>query len=108
MLQEKIIEIKSKTVNNFGEEDVMEIKDTVYEVIKILNERDTPIVFILWGGNARSKKKCINLNKHFVVESAHPSPLSCYNGFWGSKPFSKTNEFLKSVNISPINWNLND
>ncbi|MBO5713487.1 MAG: uracil-DNA glycosylase, partial [Clostridia bacterium] len=78
------------------------------EVIKILSNREEPIVFILWGANARSKKKFINLDKHFIVESAHPSPLSCYNGFWGSKPFSKTNEFLKSVNISPINWNLND
>ena len=78
------------------------------EVIKKLNERETPIVFILWGANARSKKKFINTKKHFIVESAHPSPLSCYNGFWNSKPFSKTNEFLKSVNISQINWNLND
>ena len=78
------------------------------EVIKKLNERETSIVFILWGANARSKKKFINTKKHFIVESAHPSPLSCYNGFWNSKPFSKTNEFLKSVNISQINWNLND
>ena len=78
------------------------------EVIKKLNERETPIVFILWGANARSKKKFINTKKHFIVESAHPSPLSCYNGFWNSKPFSKTNEFLKSVNISQKNWNLND
>ena len=78
------------------------------EVIKKLNERETPIVFILWGANARSKKKFINTKKHFIVESAHPSPLSCYKGFWNSKPFSKTNEFLKSVNISQINWNLND
>ena len=78
------------------------------EVNKKLNERETPIVFILWGANARSKKKFINTKKHFIVETAHPSPLSCYNGFWNSKPFSKTNEFLKSVNISQINWNLND
>ena len=78
------------------------------EVIKKLNERETPIVFILWGANARSKKKFINTKKRIIVESAHPSPLSCYNGFWNSKPFSKTNEFLKSVNISQINWNLND
>ena len=76
------------------------------EVIKKLNEREKPIVFILWGGNARSKKKLIDQNKHFIIESAHPSPLSAYNGFFGSKPFSKTNELLKSVNISPIDWNL--
>ncbi len=76
------------------------------EVIKKLNEREKPIVFILWGGNARSKKKLIDQNRHFVIESAHPSPLSAYNGFLGSKPFSKTNEMLQSVNISPIDWNL--
>ena len=76
------------------------------EVIKILNKRDTPIVFILWGGNARSKVKFIDKTKHFIIESAHPSPLSSYQGFFGSKPFSKTNELLKSANISPIDWNL--
>lgn len=76
------------------------------EVIKLLNKRDSPIVFILWGGNARSKKKFIDQNKHFIIESAHPSPLSAYNGFFGSKPFSKTNALLKSVDIEPINWNI--
>ena len=76
------------------------------EVIKKLNEREKPIVFILWGGNARSKKKFIDQNKHFIIESAHPSPLSAYNGFFGSKPFSKTNALLKSANIPPIDWNI--
>ena len=76
------------------------------EVIKILNEREKPIVFILWGGNARSKKKFIDQKKHFIIESAHPSPLSSWQGFFGSKPFSKTNELLKSANIEPIDWNL--
>lgn len=76
------------------------------EVIKLINNREKPVVFILWGGNARSKKKFIDTSKHFVIESAHPSPLSSYNGFFGSKPFSKTNEFLKSVNITPIEWDL--
>ncbi len=76
------------------------------EVIKLLNEREKPIVFILWGANARSKKKFIDTSRHFIVESAHPSPLSSWQGFFGSKPFSKTNELLKSVNIEPIDWNL--
>ena len=76
------------------------------EVIKILNKREKPIVFILWGGNARSKKKFIDTKKHFVIESAHPSPLSSWQGFFGSKPFSKTNELLESAKISPIDWNL--
>ena len=76
------------------------------EVIKIINKRENPVVFILWGGNARSKKKFIDTTKHCVIESAHPSPLSSYNGFFGSKPFSKTNDFLKSVNVTPIDWDL--
>ena len=74
------------------------------EVIKILNEKTTPIVFILWGSFARSKKKYITNNIHYVIESAHPSPFSAYNGFFGSKPFSKTNEFLKSKELKEINW----
>lgn len=77
------------------------------EVIRLLSKRDEPIVFILWGGNARSKKPLIDKSKHFIIESAHPSPLSAYNGFFGSKPFSKTNEFLKGIGVSPINWDLN-
>ena len=77
------------------------------EVIKLLSKRDEPIVFILWGGNARSKKPLIDRSKHFIIESAHPSPLSAYNGFFGSKPFSKTNEFLKEIGASPIDWDLN-
>ena len=76
------------------------------EVIKLLGKRETPIVFILWGGNARSKKKFIDESKHFIIESAHPSPLSAYNGFFGSKPFSKTNELLTNVGVEPIDWNL--
>ena len=77
------------------------------EVIKLLSKRAEPIVFILWGGNARSKKPLIDRSKHFIIESAHPSPLSAYNGFFGSKPFSKTNEFLKEIGVSPIDWDLN-
>lgn len=74
------------------------------EVIKILNQKNTPIVFILWGSFARSKKKYITNNIHYIIESAHPSPFSAYNGFFGSKPFSKTNEFLKSKGLKEINW----
>ena len=73
-------------------------------IIKLLNEREKPIVFILWGGYARSKKKLITNKNHYIVESVHPSPLSAYNGFFGSKPFSKTNNFLISKNLTPIDW----
>ena len=73
-------------------------------VIKELNKIDRPIVFILWGSPAQKKKKYLNNPKHLILESAHPSPLSAYRGFFGSKPFSKTNEFLIKNNIQPINW----
>ena len=76
------------------------------KVISLLSERKDPIVFILWGGNARAKKSLINLNRHFIIESAHPSPLSAYNGFFGSKPFSKANDYLKSIQKPPIEWDL--
>ena len=74
------------------------------EVIKILNKKTTPVVFIFWGSYARAKKKLITNPIHYVIESAHPSPFSAYNGFFGSKPFSKTNEFLKSKGIKEVNW----
>lgn len=76
-------------------------------VINIISENKEHVVFILWGGNARSKKPLIDTNKHLVLECAHPSPLSAYNGFFGSKHFSKTNEYLKKFGISQIDWDLN-
>jgi len=76
------------------------------DVIKLVNEKEEPVVFILWGRYARSKKKLITNPKHFVIESAHPSPLSAYNGFFGSRPFSKTNKYLESKGIKPINWEI--
>jgi len=76
------------------------------EIIKQVNEKDTPVVFILWGNYARSKKALITNKKHFIIESVHPSPLSVSRGFFGSKPFSETNKFLKEHNLEEINWNL--
>lgn len=74
-------------------------------VIYLLNEREKPIVFILWGRFARNKKALITNPNHFVIESAHPSPLSAYHGFFGSRPFSRTNKFLKD---DPVNWYLGE
>lgn len=73
-------------------------------IISRLNERSEPIVFILWGSYARSKKELITNKCHYIIESSHPSPLSCHRGFFGSCPFSKTNIFLEKNGIKPINW----
>ena len=73
-------------------------------IIKVLNAKEEPIVFILWGNFAKSKKSLITNSKHLIIESSHPSPFSAYNGFFGSKPFSKTNNFLIKNNIKPIDW----
>ena len=75
-------------------------------VIQLLNERQQPIVFLLWGGNARSKANLITNPQHLVLQCAHPSPLSAYNGFFGCRHFSKTNEFLTQHGMQPINWKL--
>ena len=73
-------------------------------VIKKINEKEIPVVFILWGSYARKKKTLITNKKHLVIESPHPSPFSAYNGFFGSKPFSKTNKFLKQNGIKEVKW----
>ena len=76
------------------------------EVIKKLNEREEPIVFILWGNYSKEKNVYITNPKHYVIESVHPSPFSARNGFFGSKPFSKTNNFLKENNLKEIDWRI--
>lgn len=75
-------------------------------VIRLISEEKEHVVFILWGGNARSKKTLIDTSKHLILECAHPSPLSAYNGFFGCKHFSKTNDYLINHHLSPIDWDL--
>ena len=75
-------------------------------VIQLISEQKENVVFILWGGNARSKKSIIDASKHLILECAHPSPLSAYNGFFGCKHFSKTNEYLTNYGLQPIDWDL--
>ncbi len=77
-------------------------------VIQAVNAQDRPIVFILWGRPAQMKKKMLTNPKHLILEAPHPSPLSSYRGFFGSKPFSKTNEFLVAHGEEPINWQISD
>lgn len=76
-------------------------------VIELLNEREKPVVFILWGANAKSKTRLITAPQHLILTGAHPSPLSAYNGFFGGRYFSKTNEFLEKNGDSPICWDIN-
>ncbi|MBQ3520731.1 MAG: uracil-DNA glycosylase [Firmicutes bacterium] len=75
-------------------------------VIELLNEREKPMVFILWGNNAKAKEKLITNPAHCIIKSAHPSPLSAHYGFWGGKYFSRTNEFLISTGQEPIDWSI--
>lgn len=75
-------------------------------VISILNEREKPMVFILWGNNARAKESLITNPNHMIIEGAHPSPLSAYNGFFGGKYFSRANRFLEAVSLDKIDWRI--
>ena len=77
-------------------------------IIELLNEREKPMAFILWGSPARKKKVMITNPRHYIVESPHPSPLSANRGFFGSHPFSRVNQFLESCGETPIDWQLPD
>lgn len=76
------------------------------KVISLLNERTEPVIFLLWGNNAKEKKKLITNRHHYILETVHPSPLSASRGFFGCKHFSKCNEILKSMESTPINWQI--
>ena len=75
-------------------------------IVKLLNEREKPMVFILWGANAKSKKALITNKEHMIITGVHPSPLSAFNGFFGGGYFSKANRFLEVTGQSPINWEI--
>ena len=76
-------------------------------IITLLNEREKPIVFLLWGGSARKKAELVTNKQHKILQAVHPSPLSAFNGFFGCKHFSKANEYLLQMGEEPINWDLN-
>lgn len=76
------------------------------KIISLLNDREDPVVFILWGRNAQAKLNIINSPTHYIIKSVHPSPLSAHNGFFGSKPFSKANKFLTDLGRNPIDWQI--
>ena len=75
-------------------------------IIRLLNEREQPVIFILWGSDAAQKEELITNKQHHIIKSVHPSPLSSYRGFFGSKPFSEANQFLLELGEEPIDWQL--
>lgn len=78
------------------------------QVIRVVNAKDDPVVFILWGASARRKRALIDTGRHTIIESAHPSPLSAHNGFFGSRPFGQANAALIATGREPVDWNLTD
>jgi len=77
-------------------------------VIESLNGKETPVVFLLWGKPAQTKIPLINQDKHYIITSAHPSPFAAHKGFFGSRPFSKTNQLLKEAGLTEIDWSIPD
>lgn len=103
LLLNTVLTVRAHQANSHAHKGWEQLTDSI---IQKLNDKQEPVVFILWGANARSKKALITSQKHLLIESVHPSPLSAYNGFFGSKPFSKTNRFLISNDIKPIDWQI--
>ncbi len=103
MMLNTVLTVRAHAANSHKDIGWQEFTDAA---IRVLTNEDRPIVFILWGGQARKKKSMIHNPKHLVIESPHPSPLSAYNGFWGSKPFSRCNEYLVASGLSPIDWQI--
>ena len=92
--------------NNAGSHQGKGWESFTDNVIKVLSEQKKGLVFILWGNFAQAKESLIDSNKHFILKSAHPSPLSVFRGFFGCKHFSRTNEILKSIGEEEIDWNI--
>lgn len=101
LLLNTVLTVRQGSANSHKNIGWEELSDAA---IKALSDKDRPVVFILWGKPAQKKLSLIDQSKNFVLMSAHPSPLSAYRGFFGSKPFSKTNELLVSSDQKPINW----
>ena len=105
LLLNTVLTVEAHRANSHKGKGWEQLTDTI---IQKLNDKQEPLVYILWGANARSKKQFINNPKHLIIESVHPSPLSAYNGFFGSKPFSKTNDYLVAKGLPPIDWSVKD
>lgn len=105
LLLNNVFTVRANEPNSHRKRGWEEFTDSV---IRVLNKEDRPIVFILWGGPARENKKILDNDQHLIIESPHPSPLSSYRGFFGTKPFSRTNEFLIDMGLEPIDWKIDN
>ena len=103
LLLNTVLTVRSAEPNSHRKQGWESLTDAA---IKVVNAECQNVVFVLWGGPARKKAKLISADKHLILESAHPSPLSSYRGFFGSKPFSQINRFRKSKGLAPICWQL--
>jgi len=103
LLLNTVLTVRAHQANSHRGRGWEEITDAV---IRHLSEREKPLVFILWGRNAQEKKNLIDGSRHLILEGAHPSPFSAYNGFFGGKYFSRANEFLKEHGMEEIDWNI--
>lgn len=103
LLLNTVMTVREHRANSHANKGWEKLTDAI--IIK-LNQKETPVVFLLWGANARNKKKLISNPKHLILESVHPSPLSAYNGFFGNHHFSKTNDFLIKNGQKPIDWRI--
>ena len=101
LLLNSVMTVREHAANSHKDKGWERLTDAI--IVK-LNEKKTPVVYLLWGANARNKKKLITNPEHLILESAHPSPLSAYNGFFGNRHFSKTNNFLIEHGLKPIDW----
>ena len=101
LLLNTVLTVRAHQANSHKGKGWEEFTDSI---IKKISDKKEHVVFLLWGANARSKKQLIDKNKHLVLECAHPSPLSAYNGFFGRGHYIKTNEYLKQFGIEPIEW----
>ncbi len=104
LLLNAVLTVESGKANSHKNKGWERFTDTI---ISKLNDKEHPIVYILWGAAAQQKIKLIDTHKHFIIKSVHPSPLSSYRGFFDSKPFSKTNQILHDLNLPEIDWALN-
>ena len=103
LLLNTVLTVRAHQANSHSKRGWEEFTDAA---IKVLNQENRPIVFILWGKPAQSKKYMLNNPNHLILEAPHPSPLAAYRGFFGSKPFSQTNRFLMEHGVQPIDWQI--